>query len=70
MSFKIWNAATVGGNVSMSLPAGAMIALTTALQGVCVIWPRDGGERYVPVEQFVTGQQRERPPAGRPAARH
>src|SRR5262249_37227582 len=28
MSFKIWNAATVGGNVCMSLPAGAMISLT------------------------------------------
>ncbi len=37
MSFKIWNAATVGGNICMSLPAGAMISLTTALQGVCVV---------------------------------
>ena len=54
MSWKIWNAATVGGNVCMSLPAGAMISLTTALQGVCVIW-RPDGERRVPVEQFVTG---------------
>ena len=35
MSFKIWNAATVGGNVCMSLPAGAMISLTAALEGVC-----------------------------------
>src|SRR5438067_12408680 len=57
MSFKIWNEATVGGNVCMSLPAGAMISLTTALQGVCVIWRHDGGERRVPVEQFVTGVQ-------------
>jgi CO/xanthine dehydrogenase FAD-binding subunit len=54
MSFKIWNAATVGGNICMSLPAGAMISLTTALQGVCVIW-RPDGERRLPVEQFVTG---------------
>src|SRR5688500_5370197 len=30
-SFKIWNAATVGGNICMSLPAGAMIALAAAL---------------------------------------
>ena len=30
-SFKIWNAATVGGNICMSLPAGAMISLTVAL---------------------------------------
>src|SRR4051812_1545586 len=57
MSFKIWNAATVGGNVCMSLPAGAMISLTTALQGVCVIW-RPDGERRVPVEQFVTGDNK------------
>ena len=56
-SFKIWNAATVGGNVCMSLPAGAMISLTTALHGVCVIWERDGDERRVPVEQFVSGVQ-------------
>ena len=41
MSFKIWNAATIGGNVCMSLPAGAMISLTSALEGVCTLWPRD-----------------------------
>jgi CO/xanthine dehydrogenase FAD-binding subunit len=32
-SFKIWNAATVGGNICMSLPAGPMISLTAALGG-------------------------------------
>ena len=42
MSFKIWNAATVGGNIVMSLPAGAMISLTASLDGVCTLWPRDG----------------------------
>ena len=31
-SFKIWNAATVGGNICMSLPAGPMISLTAALE--------------------------------------
>ena len=41
-SFKIWNAATVGGNICMSLPAGPMISLTVALEGVCTLWPRDG----------------------------
>ncbi|HTE38991.1 MAG TPA: FAD binding domain-containing protein [Reyranella sp.] len=55
MSFKIWNAATVGGNVCMSLPAGAMISLTAALEGVCTLWPRDGKPREVPVVDFVTG---------------
>jgi CO/xanthine dehydrogenase FAD-binding subunit len=55
MSFKIWHMASVGGNICMSLPAGAMISLTTALQGVCELWAQDGGERRLPVEQFVTG---------------
>ena len=44
-SFKIWNMATVGGNLCMSLPAGPIISLTAALDGVCVIWPADGAER-------------------------
>jgi CO/xanthine dehydrogenase FAD-binding subunit len=55
MSFKIWNAATVGGNVCMSLPASAMVSLTSALEGVCTLWPRDGEPRQVPVVDFVTG---------------
>jgi CO/xanthine dehydrogenase FAD-binding subunit len=57
-SFKIWNMATVGGNVCMSLPAGPMISLTAALDGVCTIWSADGGERRVAVADFVTGPQR------------
>jgi CO/xanthine dehydrogenase FAD-binding subunit len=55
MSFKIWNMATVGGNICMSLPAGAMISLVTALHGGCIVWDQDGGERLVPIEEFVTG---------------
>ena len=55
MSFKIWNAATVGGNVVMSLPAGAMVSLTAALEGVCTLWPQSGKPRQVPVVDFVTG---------------
>lgn len=55
MSFKIWNAATVGGNICMSLPAGAMISLTAALEGVCNLLPRKGMPREVPVIDFVTG---------------
>ena len=58
MSFKIWNAATIGGNVCMSLPAGAMISLTAALEGVCTLWPRDGQPREVPVVDFVTGNHK------------
>lgn len=54
-SFKIWNAATIGGNIVMSLPAGPMTALTAALEGACTLWPRDGAPRTVPVAEFVTG---------------
>ena len=54
-SFKIWNAATVGGNMCMSLPAGPMISLTAALDGMCTLWAADGGERQVAVTDFVLG---------------
>jgi CO/xanthine dehydrogenase FAD-binding subunit len=54
-SFKIWNQATVGGNICMSLPAGPMISLAAALEGVCTLWPRDGEPRRMPVVDFVTG---------------
>lgn len=57
-SFKIWNTATVGGNVCMSLPAGPMISLTVALESICRILNRDGGERRVAVEDFVTGNHK------------
>ena len=57
-SFKIWKTATVGGNICMSLPAGPMISLTSALDGVCTIWQASGGERKIPVADFVTGDQR------------
>jgi CO/xanthine dehydrogenase FAD-binding subunit len=57
-SFKIWKTATVGGNLCMSLPAGPMISLTAALDGVCTIWQADGAERKVSVADFVTGNQR------------
>jgi CO/xanthine dehydrogenase FAD-binding subunit len=57
-SFKIWNMATVGGNLCMSLPAGPMISLTAALDGVCVIWTMEGAERRVSVIDFIFGPQR------------
>ena len=56
-SFKIWKTATVGGNICMSLPAGPMISLTSALDGVCTIWQPDGGERTVAMLDFVTGNR-------------
>ena len=57
-SFKIWNAATVGGNLCMALPAGPMISLAAALEGVCTLWDAKGGERRVNVIDFVLGPQR------------
>jgi CO/xanthine dehydrogenase FAD-binding subunit len=57
-SFKIWKTATVGGNLCMSLPAGPMIALTAALDGVCTIWKANGSEQRIGVADFVIGDQR------------
>lgn len=54
-SFKVWNTATVGGNVCLALPASPMLALTVALDGVACIWTPDGGERHVPMAQFASG---------------
>jgi CO/xanthine dehydrogenase FAD-binding subunit len=53
-SFKIWNVATVGGNLCAALPAGPMIALGAALDGICLLLGPDGS-REVPVRDFVTG---------------
>ncbi len=46
--------ATVGGNLCTALPAGPMIALTAALDGVCRLVGPDG-ERDLPVAEFVVG---------------
>ena len=43
-SFKVWNVATVGGNLATALPAGPMITLAVAL-----------GADLVPAASFVTG---------------
>ncbi len=54
-SFKIWNAATVGGNICMSLPAGAMVSLAVALEGELALLARNGSARTVAAIDFVTG---------------
>jgi CO/xanthine dehydrogenase FAD-binding subunit len=54
-SFKIWNTATVGGNVCTALPAGPMISLGAALDGTCLVRDADGHRRELPVAEFVTG---------------
>jgi len=57
-SFKVWNQATVGGNLCLALPAGPMAALFSALDATCTIWMPDGGERRLPTLEFVTGASR------------
>ncbi|MGC2774500.1 MAG: FAD binding domain-containing protein, partial [Bradyrhizobium sp.] len=57
-SFKIWKTATIGGNLCMSLPAGPMISLLAALEGICAIWKDDGSEQRIAVADFVTGNNR------------
>ncbi|POH61432.1 FAD-binding molybdopterin dehydrogenase [Cryobacterium zongtaii] len=54
-SFKIWNVATVGGNLCTSLPAGPMICLTAALDAEVLIWHADGTDSRMPALDFVTG---------------
>lgn len=54
-SFKIWNVATVGGNLCTSLPAGPMITLACALDAELLIWRRDGSDERLPAVDFVTG---------------
>ena len=56
-SFKVRAAATVGGNLCLALPAGPMAALAAALDGSCLIWTPDGGERRLPALDFVRGPQ-------------
>ncbi|MBC7441736.1 MAG: FAD binding domain-containing protein [Ramlibacter sp.] len=54
-SFKIWNVATVGGNLCASLPAGPMTTLAAALDAEALIWRADGTDERMPASAFVTG---------------
>ncbi|GGC63008.1 FAD binding domain-containing protein [Hoyosella rhizosphaerae] len=56
-SIKVWNTATVGGNICLALPAGSMIALAAALEGTLTIWRPDGSDRTTTITEFVTGPQ-------------
>ncbi|MFJ3202252.1 FAD binding domain-containing protein [Streptomyces sp. NPDC086989] len=63
-SFKIWNMATVGGNLCNALPAGPMISLTAALDGTCLLRSQDGATRRVQAADFVLGAGRKDLTAG------
>jgi len=54
-SFKIWNEATVGGNICLALPAGPMTSLAASLDGLCTVWKPDGSRDQIPAMGFVTG---------------
>ncbi|WP_375406632.1 FAD binding domain-containing protein [uncultured Amnibacterium sp.] len=56
-SFKVWNTATVGGNIATALAAGALIGLGGALDAELVIWTPDGSERRQLVADFVVDQR-------------
>lgn len=61
MSSKVWASATVGGNVCLGLPAGAMTSLLAGLGAVATVLPAagdPGGEHRVPVADLVTGDGR------------
>jgi len=57
-SFKVHNVATVGGNICLSLPAGPMTSLASALDGVALVRSPDAFRRDVPVGDLVTGDGR------------
>ncbi|GGX33806.1 FAD binding domain-containing protein [Streptomyces noursei] len=57
-SFKVWNMATVGGNLCNGLPAGPMISLTAALDGSALLQAQDGSRRRTKVADFITGAGR------------
>lgn len=56
-SFKIWNTATVGGNLCLALPASPVAALAVALDATCIIWCPDGADRKTAALDFITGPQ-------------
>lgn len=56
-SFKIRKTATVGGNIALALPAGAMISVTAALDGIGQVWSADGPEHdyVIAIDDLITG---------------
>lgn len=53
--FKIWNTATVGGNICTSLPASPMTTMGAALDATLEIWGPDGARRTMNVPDFILG---------------
>jgi len=53
--FKIWNSATVGGNICTSLPASPMTTMAAALDATLEIWGPGGARRTMKVPDFILG---------------
>lgn len=54
-SFKVWTAATVGGNIAQSFAAGAMISMAATLDGIAEVWRPDGTDARIPVAEIPAG---------------
>ncbi|MEI7630791.1 MAG: FAD binding domain-containing protein [Actinomycetes bacterium] len=53
--FKIWNTATVGGNICTSLPASPMTTMAAALGATLLIWSPGGKRRTTTIPDFILG---------------
>jgi len=51
--FKIWNTATVGGNICTSLPASPMTTMGAALDATLEIWGPGGARRTSSLPDFI-----------------
>lgn len=54
-SFKVWNIATVGGNICRSFSAASMVSLCSALDARALVWAPDGGSYRIAVANLMTG---------------
>ncbi len=54
-SFKIWNTATVGGNICQSFAAAGMVSLSAALDATAFVWSADGSDYTVSVVDLMAG---------------
>jgi CO/xanthine dehydrogenase FAD-binding subunit len=54
-SSKIWNVATVGGNIARSFSAASMVSLSAALDATALVWTPEGGEYTAAVADLITG---------------
>ena len=53
--FKIWNSATVGGNICTSLPASPMTTMAAALEATLEIWGPGDTRRAMSIPDFILG---------------